>query len=358
MTVEHWSEAPWYGIGLLFAPCTRFAQTLHAGAMHSAYLGRIPAPECHMSALRFIPLFAVLGFILPLCAGASAPPPAQPGDINCDHCAEWNQPEPPFRIYGNTYYVGVKGLASVLVVSSQGLVLLDGGLPQSAPLIESNIRALGFRVEDVRLILNSHAHFDHAGGIAALQRASGAPAYASPSGAQALRQGRYSADDPQAAWNTSGFPPVKQVRKVKDGQTLSLGGVAITARFTPGHTPGATSWTWRACEGKRCLNVVYGDSLNSLAAPGYRYLGDATHPDVSQRFLKSIDTMASLPCDILITVHPDASDMWQKVEARGKGQTPDPFIDSKACRSYADEARKVLDERLGKERAGVADAQP
>ena len=309
---------------------------------------------------RFLPLLAVLCSLQAASAGVSPAPPAQPGDAVCDLCAEWNKPVAPFRIYGNSYYVGVQGLASVLVVSSQGLVLLDGDLAQSAPLIEANIRALGFRVEDLRLILNSHAHYDHAGGIAALQRASGALVYASPSGAQALRSGRYVADDPQKAWEKSGFPAVKQVREVRDGQALSLGDVAITARFTPGHTPGATSWTWRSCEGQRCLNVVYGDSLNAIAAPGFRYLGDATHPDVSARFSKSIDTMAALPCDILITVHPDMSGMWQKLESRPKGrtpgQTPDPFVDSKACRSYADKVRPVLEERLRKERAGLENA--
>ena len=309
-----------------------------------------------MRLLRFLPLLAVLCFIRPVSAGVSPAPSAQPGDFDCERCAEWNKPVTPFRIYGNSYYVGVQGLASVLVVSSQGLVLLDGDLPQSAPLIEANIRALGFRMEDVRMILNSHTHPDHAGGIAALQRASGAQVYASHSGAQALRHGRYAPDDPQAGWDKSGFPAVPRVREVRDGQTLSLGDVAITARFTPGHTPGGTSWTWRSCEGQRCLNVVYGDSLNALAAPGFRYLGDATHPDVSDRFRKSIDTVAGLPCDILISVHPDVSGMWEKVEARRKGQTPDPFIDSNACRSYADEARQVLEERLRKERAGVENA--
>lgn len=306
-----------------------------------------------MRLLCYVPMLAMLCVFRPALAASPAPPA---DDAACGKCAEWNRPVAPFRIYGNSYYVGVQGLASVLVASSQGLVLLDGDLPQSAPLIEANIRALGFRVEDVRLILNSHAHFDHAGGIAALQRASGAPAYASPSGAQALRQGRYVADDPQAVWDKSGFPPVKQVREVQDGQVLSLGDVAITARFMPGHTPGATSWTWRSCEGRRCLNLVYGDSLNAIAAPGYRYLGDAAHPDVSQRFRLSIDTMAGLPCDILITVHPDVSGLWQKLEARRKGQTPDPFIDSNACRNYAEQARGLLEERLRKEGAGTQDA--
>src|SRR5499426_653771 len=115
----------------------------------------------------------------------------------CEPCAGWNAAQEPFRVFGNTYYVGVAGLSSVLIASDKGLILLDGALPQSAPLIDANIRKLGFRTEDIRLILNSHAHYDHAGGIAALQRASGAAVAASPSGARAIQSGGPPADDPQ-----------------------------------------------------------------------------------------------------------------------------------------------------------------
>jgi metallo-beta-lactamase class B len=118
----------------------------------------------------------------------------------CESCAGWNAPQEPFRIFGNTYYVGVAGLSSVLVASDKGLILLDGGLPQSAPLIDASIRRLGFRTEDVRLIVNSHAHFDHAGGIAALRRVSGAIVAASASSARAIESGEPPVDDPQYAF--------------------------------------------------------------------------------------------------------------------------------------------------------------
>ena len=115
----------------------------------------------------------------------------------CDSCDEWNKPREPFKIFGNTYYVGTEGLSSLLIVGDSGLILLDGGLEQSAALIDANIRKLGFRTEDVKLIVNSHGHYDHAGGIAALQRASGATVAASPSGADALQRGENTIDDPQ-----------------------------------------------------------------------------------------------------------------------------------------------------------------
>lgn len=249
--------------------------------------------------------------------------------IPCDSCAEWNAPRPPFRVYGNTYFVGPAGLGSVLVTSDAGHILLDGALPQSAPLIDANIRALGFRTEDVRLIVNSHAHFDHAGGIAALQRASSATVAASPAGAHALERGQPVPEDPQFAFGraSNAFPAVKKVRVIKDGATLRVGPLAVTAHLTPGHTPGSTTWTWRACEAARCLDVVYADSLNAVSAPGFRFSGDATHPSVVETFRRSIAIVEGLPCDILLAVHPSFADMDRKLAARAQGPPSAPFID-------------------------------
>src|SRR5580698_8421829 len=140
--------------------------------------------------------------------------------IRCSQCEAWNRPQAPFRVYGDTYYVGVAGLTSILIASPQGLILLDGALPQSAPLIAAHIASLGFRVGDIRLIVNTHAHFDHAGGIAALQRASGAAVASSPAGARALEAGRPVPEDPQFGFKDNGFPRIPEVRVVADGETL------------------------------------------------------------------------------------------------------------------------------------------
>jgi metallo-beta-lactamase class B len=269
----------------------------------------------------------------------------------CDQCDEWNAAQEPFRVFGNTYYVGVAGLSSVLLVSDTGLILLDGGLPQSAPLIDASIRKLGFRTEDVRLIVNSHAHFDHAGGIAALQRASGAQVAASASGARAIEKGQPPAEDPQHGFGSGGyFPSVKEVRVVADGETLRVGDLAVTAHLTPGHTPGSTSWTWRSCEGPRCLDIVYADSLNPVLAPGFRFTGDATHPSIEAAFRRSIATVASLPCDIMLAVHPGYSGMEKKLRRRQEQPPREPFVDPAACRVYAADATKRLDQRVAEER--------
>jgi len=272
----------------------------------------------------------------------------------CDACDEWNVPHEPFRVFGNTYYVGVAGLSAVLITSEEGLILLDGGLPQSAPRIDASIRKLGFRTEDIRLIVNSHAHFDHAGGIAALQRASGARVAASASGARAIEQGEAPADDPQFAFGLEAnrFPAAKDVRVVRDGETLRIGPLAVTAHLTPGHTPGSTTWTWRSCEGPRCLDVVYADSLNAVSAPGFRFTGDAARPSLEAAFRHSIATVAALPCEILLAVHPGFAGLDEKLRRRQEAPAAaaDPFVDPQACRAYAAAAAGRLDERVAEEK--------
>ncbi|TDK63461.1 subclass B3 metallo-beta-lactamase [Sapientia aquatica] len=273
--------------------------------------------------------------------------------INCGACASWNQQQKPFNVYGNTWYVGPKGLSSILITSPQGHILLDGALPQSAKLIQAHIRALGFRVEDIKLIVNSHAHFDHAGGIAALQKASGATVAASASGAAVLIAGTVDADDPQFdPKNPFHVPKVDKVQIVQDGESLHVGDLVITAHTTPGHTPGSTAWTWKSCEKERCLNVVYADSLNPISSDGFNFLGDAQHTDVAPLFKESIAKVAGLPCDILLAPHPGMVDTFEKQAT--KTAKLNPFIDPNACRAYAENASERLEERLAKERLNTA----
>ena len=290
-------------------------------------------------------------FVVLLFPFGQATRPLTPDPPNsCFDCAEWNAPFEPFRIFGNTYYVGVAGLSAVLIASDRGLILLDGALPQSAPLIDANIRKLGFRTEDIRLIVNSHAHFDHAGGIAALQRATGAQVAASAAGAKAIEQGEPTADDPQFAFGRAlnGFPAVKGVRVVSDSETLRVGDLAVTAHMTPGHTPGATTWSWRSCEGSRCYTVVYADSLNAVSAPGFRFTGDASHGSLIETFRKTIAKVRALPCDIILSVHPTATDLDGKLQLRPRA-AKDPFVNPQACRAYANGADKRLDDRIAEE---------
>ena len=267
--------------------------------------------------------------------------------------AKWNVPHPAQKIYGNTYYVGVTGLSSILIDTGKGLILLDGDLVQSVPHIEQNIASLGFHLKDIKYITNSHSHFDHAGGIAELQRATGATVLASAWGAKALHVGHSIEDDPQFGYvKEAGFPPVKDVRVVRDGETILLGDVKLVAHYTPGHTPGSTTWTWQSCEDTKCLDIVYADSLNSVSAPGFHYTATKGHADTSERFRASIHKVAALPCDILLTVHPDLSDTMGKLDALKHAPKTNPFIDKQACAKYANDSEKQLDQRIADEKAG------
>ena len=293
----------------------------------------------------------LLALSLPLSIGQATAvlrpdPPARCGD-----CDGWNKPREPFRVFGNTYYVGAAGVSAVLITNGRSSILLDGGLPQTAALIDANIRTLGFRTEDIKLIVNSHAHYDHSGGIAALQRFTGAAVAASAAGAKALERGEPTPDDPQFAFGreANAFPPVKGVRVVADGETLRVGDLAITAHMTPGHTPGATTWSWRACQGTRCHDVVYADSLNAVSSDGFRFTGDATHPSLIDTFRASIAKIAALPCDIILSVHPSGTGMDDKVARRQEKPARDPFLTPQGCKAYAHGASKRLDARIADE---------
>ena len=258
----------------------------------------------------------------------------------CASCAEWNAPQRPFRLQGNTWYVGTHGLAALLLTSDSGHVLIDGALPESAPQILANIRALGFRVEDVKLLVNSHVHFDHAGGLAAVQRASGARVMASASSAAAMRRGMSGPDDPQYGVLLP-YPAVENVGIVRDGEALRVGPIALTAHLTPGHTPGGTSWSWRSCD-STCLDFVYADSQTPVSADGFRYTSSATYPAALADFARGQAVLEGLSCDVLVTPHPSASSLWERVAAG-------TLVDRDACRKFAAAARARVAERVARE---------
>jgi metallo-beta-lactamase class B len=292
--------------------------------------------------------FAALAWLGACMAGAAQGEAAPP----CAHCAEWNEPQAPFRIFGNTYYVGVKGLTSILITSPAGHVLIDGGSRESPPQIAASIRELGFRIQDVKLILNSHVHYDHAGGIAELQRLSGARVAASPWSAEVLKLGRAAHGDPQLP-DQIPMQPVARVEVVADGQRLSVGPIELEAHFTPGHTPGGTSWTWRSCEKSRCLAVVYADSLSAVASDGFSFLHSPDYPAALGDFERSFATLAALPCDILLTPHPELADILQKHVRNAAGGAGNAFIDPEGCRRYVEWGRGSLRERIAEEKAKI-----
>ena len=275
----------------------------------------------------------------------------------CEDCPTWNTPREPFQLFGNSYYVGTDGLSAVLVTGDAGHILLDAGLSQSAALIDANIRKLGFKTTDVKLILVSHGHFDHAGGVAALQRFTEATVAASASTADALRRGENTTDDPQFGFGQqfNGFPPVARVQALRDRETVTIGKIQITAHMIPGHAPGSAAYTWRSCvpfapatgtANAECLNMAYVDSVTLPSAPGFKY----GKPRL-ELFRRSLEKVAGLPCDIIVSPHPSFTRIDEKLRRRAalNGQGPDPFVDPNGCKAYAAEGLKRLEARAAEE---------
>lgn len=259
----------------------------------------------------------------------------------CKDWDDWNKPAPPVRIHANTYLVGTCGISSILVTGSEGDILIDGGPDSAADLIAANIRRLGFKLSDIKILLHSHEHPDHVGGLARLQQLTGAQLFVSSGAARVLSTGTASADDPQAGINKP-FPPSRIDRIIHDGEQVRLGDLTLVAVTTPGHTPGALSWHWGACDGGVCRQIVYADSLTPVSRDDYRF---SEHPSFLAAFRASIAKVAALDCDILLTPHPSASHMIDRLAGRA------PLDDRNACRDYAAGLSKQLDERVAKEAA-------
>jgi len=259
----------------------------------------------------------------------------------CKDWDEWDKPAPPVRIHANTYLVGTCGISAILVTGDEGHVLIDAGTEKGAERIAANIRQLGFKLSDIKYLLMSHEHIDHVGGMARLQQLTGATLVASRPAEKVLNTGVPSTDDPQAGMHKP-FPAASAGRVVKDGDAVRLGNLMLTAMTTPGHTPGALSWRWESCDGAVCRSMVYADSLSAVGRDDYRF---SDHPAYLAAYRASIAKIAASRCEILLTPHPSASAMRDRMTGK------QPLFDPAGCRNYAAELTKRLDERLAKEAA-------
>jgi metallo-beta-lactamase class B len=256
----------------------------------------------------------------------------------------WTQPQKPFRIVGDIYYVGSKGLAAYLIASPQGDILIDGTVAENASMIEANIEALGFHLQDVKILLANHAHHDHAGALAQLKKDTGAQLLAAPGDVWALEHGRSRGDNTA---NLPPWPPVKVDRLLHDGEVIHLGPIALTTLFTPGHTPGCTSWTTEVAYGGVPSHVLF---LCSLTVAGNVLVGNKTYPAIVTDYRKSFDRLEAYDsADIVLTGHPEVADVLGRHVAQSLGD-PDPWDDSGQLSYMLNDASAELDAALGKRR--------
>jgi metallo-beta-lactamase class B len=257
-----------------------------------------------------------------------------------------NQPQTPFRMAGDIYYVGASDVTSYLISTPEGLILLDGGFAQTAPMIEKNIVALGFKLSDVKILLNGHAHPDHAGGLAQLKRDTGAKFEAMRQEVQPLEDaGRgtfYRGDKPL-------YDSIHVDRVLDDGDTVTLGGVTLTAHLTAGHTPGCTTWTTQVTEGGKSYSAMF---ICQLSLPD-KLLGNPLYPDAAKDYARSFQVLEGLPCEVFLAEHGSAYDLLGKYARSQVHPETDPFIDPAGCKAYLDQSRQAFETQLASEQAAA-----
>jgi metallo-beta-lactamase class B len=274
------------------------------------------------------------------------------GDLGAQAREEWrawNQPVDPFRIFGPLYYLGASDIAAYAIATSEGLIVLDGGFPETAPLIEKNLATLGFRIGDVKILLNSHAHFDHAGGLAELAAKSGALVVASEGDAAQLEAGGKG----DFAWGDDAtFPPVTVGRRVRDRETVTLGGVTLTAQITAGHTRGCTSWTARFEQAGVARDAVFVCSVSVPDPASYRLADNPRYPEIARDYEASFRRLRELPCDLFLGAHGAFFDLAGKTKRRAMGMgMRDPFVDPEGYRTYVDRAEAAFRAALAQARS-------
>jgi metallo-beta-lactamase class B len=291
----------------------------------------------------------IIGFVAAGGAALAATPPVDRAAALAMSAA-WNAPVPPRHLVGNIYYVGAMGVSSFLITTPEGHVLLDTGLPATAPQIVSGVEQLGFKVSDIKLILSSHAHFDHTGSHATLQRLTGAKVVASAEDARVLESGG-AADFIPFPKDLAAYEPVKVDRVVADGETVTLGGVMLTAHVTPGHTRGATTWTMEVEEDGRTYRVVFFSSAS--INPGTRLTGaKAAYPEIADDLAATLARFKAMRCDLFFAPHGGQFAMGEKfarLDAGEKGEVV--FADPAGWRALIDGQEKAFRELLAAERA-------
>ena len=284
--------------------------------------------------------FLIFLFLLVFAGGALAQEPP-----------DWTNPFPPYRIIGNIYYVGSQGLGVYLITTPQGNILINSNLEKSVPMIRESIEKLGFRFSDTKILLISHAHWDHCAGSAAVKELTGAKYMVMDADVPAIEDGgkfNFGRDSKFSDSGVSQFQPAKVDRVLHDGDQVKLGDTVLTAHLTPGHTKGTTTWTMKVADGGKTYNVVIVGSPN--VNPGYKLVNNALYPQIASDYERMFRVMKSLPCDVFLGAHGDYYGMEAKY-ARMKQGGSNPFIDPDGYKSYIAEREQTFRAELAKQTA-------
>ena len=259
-----------------------------------------------------------------------------------------DKPFPGHHVIGNVYYVGSTNYASYLITSPAGNILINSSYESTVPWIRANIEKLGFRFEDTRILLTSHAHRDHVAGNALVERLTGAKAMVMAQDADLVRsggKGEFHYGD------AAQFPPSRVDRVLRDGDQVRLGGVVLTAHLTPGHTKGCTTWTLQATENGKIYDVVIVGSPNTS---GYKLVGNPKYPQIADEFVHTFDVLTSLHCDVFLGAHGEYYNMQAKFARLRAGAAPNPFIDPEGYRAFVASKEAAFRKELDRQRAMAA----
>jgi metallo-beta-lactamase class B len=263
--------------------------------------------------------------------------------------SDWKQPFPPHRVIGNIYYVGTKGLASYLITTPEGHILVNSSLESSVPLIRASVEKLGFRFQDVKILLISHAHFDHCAGSFLVKELTGAKYMVMEQDVKEVENGGKGNFQYGSTPNTL-YKPMKVDRILHDGDQVKLSDAVLTAHLTPGHTKGCTTWTTKVRDGTKSYDVVIVGSPN--VNPGYKLVNNALYPQIASDYESMFRTLKSLPCDVFLGAHGGYYGMEEKFARMNKGAS-NPFIDPDGYKRYVAEREKTFRAELEKQKAGA-----
>ena len=266
---------------------------------------------------------------------------------------EWTEPFPPFRIADNLYYVGSKGLASYLITTPQGHILINSDLEANVPLLQASITQLGFKFSDVKILLISHAHWDHDAASASVKKLTGASYMVMDADVPVVESGG-AADFHYGGDAAMRYPPVRVDRVLHDGDEVKLGNVVLVAHLTPGHTKGCTTWTLTVRDGGKTYNAVIIGSPN--VNPGYVLVDNAKYPTIAEDYERTFRVLKSLPCDLFLGAHGAYFDMEAKYARMQKGEA-DAFVDREGCAAFVAQKEQAFRSELSKQRAARAGRQ-